>query len=115
MATSGYKDVAVANYITLRYSWTAGTQNVASNYTPISWKLQLISSNSSANINSSASKDYSVTTDGSKKTGTNTVGLSGGATKTLASGSKNIYHNSDGTKTFSYSFSQEFAITYSGN
>lgn len=115
MATSGYKDVAVANYITLRYSWTAGSQNIASNYTPISWKLQLISSNSSANINSSASKDYSVTTDGSKKTGTNTVGLSGGATKTLASGSKNIYHNSDGTKTFSYSFSQEFAITYSGN
>lgn len=115
MATSGYKDVSVANYITLRYSWTAGTQNVASNYTPVSWKLQLISSNSSANINSSASKDYSVTTDGSKKTGTNTVGLSGGATKTLASGSKNIYHNSDGTKTFSYSFSQEFAITYSGD
>lgn len=115
MATSGYKDVAVANYITLRYSWTAGTQNIASNYTPVSWKLQLISSNSSANINSTASKDYSVTTDGSKKTGTNTVGLSGGATKTLASGSKNIYHDSDGTKTFSYSFSQEFDITYSGS
>ena len=114
MATSGYKDLAVANYITLRYSSTAGTQNIASNYTPVSWKLQLISSNSSANINSTASKDYSVTTDGSKKTGTNTVGLSGGATKTLASGSKNIYHDSDGTKTFSYSFSQEFAITYSG-
>lgn len=114
MATSGYKDVSVASYITLRYSWTAGTQNIAKNYTPISWKLQLISSNSSANINSSASKDYTVTTDGSKKTGTNTVGLSGGATKTLASGSKNIYHDSDGTCTFNYSFSQEFAITYSG-
>lgn len=114
MAKSGYKDVAVANYITLRFSWTAGTQNIASNYTPVSWKLQLISSNSTANINSTASKDYSVTVDGSKKTGTNTVGLSGGATKTLASGSKNIYHDSDGTCTFSYSFSQEFAITYSG-
>lgn len=114
MAKSGYKDVTVANYIKLRYSWTAGTQNIANNYTPVTWKLQLISSNSSANINSSASKDYSVTTDGTKKTGTNTVGLSGGATKTLASGTKNIYHNSDGTKTFNYSFSQEFGITYSG-
>lgn len=115
MAKSGYKDVTVANYIKLRYSWTAGTQNIANNYTPVSWKLQLISSNSSANISSSASKDYSVTTDGTKKEGTNTVGLSGGATKTLASGSKNIYHDSDGSKTFNYSFSQEFAITYSGN
>lgn len=115
MAKSGYKDVTVANYIKLRYSWTAGTQNIANNYTPVSWKLQLISSNSSANISSTASKDYSVTTDGTNKSGTNTVGLSGGATKTLASGTKNIYHNSDGTKTFNYSFSQEFGITYSGS
>ena len=115
MAKSGYKDVSVANYITLRFSWTAGTQNIASNYTPISWKLQLISSNSSANISSSASKDYSVTVDGKTWSGTNTVGLSGGATKTLASGSKNIYHSSDGTKSFDFSFSQEIAITYSGS
>lgn len=114
MAKSGYTDVTVANYIKLRYYWKAGTQNIVSNYTPVNWKLQLISSNSSANISSSASKDYSVTTDGTKKSGTNTVGLNGGATKTLASGSKNIYHNADGTKSFSYSFSQEFAITYSG-
>lgn len=114
MASSGYKDVTVANYIKLRYSWTAGTQNIANNYTPVSWKLQLISSNSSARISSTASKDYSVTTNGTTKSGTNTVGLSGGATKTLASGSLNIKHDSNGTKTFNYSFSQEFAITYSG-
>lgn len=115
LASSGYTDVTVASYIKLRFSWTAGTQSVANNYTPISWKLQLISSNSSANINSSASKDWSVTVNGTTKSGTNTVGLSGGATKTLASGNINIYHNSDGTKTFNYSFSQEFAITYSGS
>ena len=115
MAKSGYTDVTVASYIKLRFSWSAGTQNIASNYTPVSWKLQLISSNSSARISSTASKDYSVTVDGKTWSGTNTVGLSGGATKTLASGSKNIYHSSDGTKSFSYSFSQEIAITYSGS
>ena len=113
-ATSGSTDVSVANYITLRFSWTAGTQNVANNYTPVNWKLELISSNSSAKISSTAAKDYSVTVDGKTWSGTNTVGLSGGAKKTLASGSKNIYHGSDGTKSFSYSFSQEIAITYSG-
>lgn len=115
MAKSGYKDVSVANYITLRFSWTAGTQNIASNYTPISWKLQLISSNSSARISSTAAKDYSVTVDGKTWSGTNTVGLTGGSTKTLASGTKNITHTSNGTKTFEYSFSQEIAITYSGS
>lgn len=115
MASSGYTDVTVANYIKLRFSWTAGTQNIANNYTPVSWKLLLISSNSSANISSTASKDWSVTVNGTTKSGTNTVGLSGGATKTLASGSINIYHSTDGTKTFNYSFSQEFGITYSGS
>ena len=114
-ATSGSKDVSVANYITLRFSWTTGTQNITTNYTPVNWKLQLISSNSTARISSTASKDYSVTVDGQTWSGTNTIGLSGGATKTLASGSKNIYHNSDGTKTFNYSFSQDFDITYSGS
>lgn len=117
MAKSGSTTVNVTSdgYIKLRYSWSAGTPNIANNFTPVNWTLQLISSNSSANINSSAAKDYSVTTDGTPKTSTNTIGLSGGATKTLASGSKNIYHNADGTKSFSYSFSQEIGITYSGS
>lgn len=116
-ATSGSKTVNVTSdgYIKLKFSWEAGTQNIANNYTPVTWKLQLISSKSSANINSSASKDYSVTVNGTTKSGTNTVGLSGGATKTLASGSLNIPHNADGTKSFNYSFSQEFNITYSGS
>lgn len=114
-ATSGSTEVTVANYIKLKFSWTAGTQNVANNYTPVNWTLQLISSNSTARISSTAAKNYSVTVDGKTWSGTNTVGLSGGATKTLASGSKNIYHNSDGTKSFSYSFSQSFDITYSGS
>lgn len=116
MAKSGYKDVNVTSdgYIKLRYSWSAGTPNTANNFTPVNWTLQLISTNSKANINSTVSKNYSVTTDETKKEGTNTVGLNGGATRTLASGSKNIYHGSDGKKTFSYSFSQTFSITYSG-
>lgn len=116
MASSGYKDFAVSGdgYIKIRYSWSAGTANVANNFTPVNWTLQLISSNSSANISSSVAKNYSVTTDGTVSSGTNTVGLNGGATRTLASGSKNIYHNSDGTKTFNYSFSQAFNINYSG-
>lgn len=114
MATSGYKDFTVASYIILRFSWSAGTQNIANNYTPVNWSLQLISTNSTANISSSASKAYNVTFDGSYVSGTNTVGINGGATRTLASGSKNIYHNADGTRTFNFSFNQEIAITYSG-
>ena len=100
MAKSDNTTVNVTSdvYIKLRYSWSAGTPNIANNFTPVNWTLQLISSNSSANINSRAAKDYSVTTDGTPKSGTNTIGLSGGSAKTLASGSKIIYHNADGSQ-----------------
>ena len=118
MATSGStkKNVVSSGNIYLLFSWTAGTQNIAGNYTPINWQLQEVSvSGSGANISSSAAKAYSVTVDGQTWSGTNTVGISAGATRTLASGTKNIYHNADGSKTFSYSFSQEFNVTYSGS
>lgn len=116
MASSGSTRVNVSSDgdLYLLFSWSAGTQNVANNYTPVSWTLKLVSTKY-ANVNSSASKDYSVMVDGQTWTGTNTIGLSAGATKTLASGSKNIYHNSDGKKDFNYSFSQDIEITYSGS
>lgn len=75
--------------------------------------MELISNG--GNIASSAPKDWSVTVNGTKYSGENTISLSANATKTLASGTTTIGHNSDGSKTFSYSFSQELAITYSGS
>lgn len=117
MAKSGSTKVNVTpdGYIYLLFSWTAGTPNTANNYTPVNWNLKLVSTGHNAGFNSSVAKNWSVTVDGTTKSGTNTVGLSVGGTKTLASGSKNIYHNSNGDKTFNYSFSQEFGITYSGS
>lgn len=114
MATSGSKSVTVTSWDTLKFSWEETSQSVANNTTTISWKMQLIAG-SSGKISSSASKDWSVTVNGTKYSGTNTVGISNSTTKTLASGSTTIKHNADGTKTFSYSFSQEFGITFSGS
>jgi microcystin-dependent protein len=114
MATSGYKDVKVTNWDTLRFSWALASQDVAKNTSRITWKLELISGSDGA-ISSSASKAWSVTVNGAKYSGSNTVGIGNNATKTLASGSTTITHAADGTKTFAYSFSQEFAITFSGS
>ena len=113
MATSGSKSVTVTSWDTLKFSWEVTSQSIANNTTTISWKLQLIA-DSSGRIDSSASKNWSVTVNGTKYSGTNTVGISNNATKTLASNTTTISHNSNGTKTFSYSFSQEFDITFSG-
>ena len=113
MALSGSKTVAVTSYDSLKFSWEETSIVVDDNYSNVSWKLQLISTAYGA-ISSSASKEYLVTINGTKFEGTNTIGIGNNATKTLASGSLKIYHNTDGSKTFSYSFMQEFAITFSG-
>lgn len=113
MATSGNTSVSVGSGCTLKFNWSQSSQSVANNTTKISWNMQVILS-SGYSISSSAGKNWSVTVNGTKYSGTNSFGNISGTTKTLASGSTTITHNSDGNKTFSYSFSQEFAITYNG-
>ena len=113
MATSGTVNVTVTSWNTLRFSWTLESQNVANNASVVSWRLQLIAGSDGA-ISSSAAKAWSVTVNGSTTSGTNSVGISNNATKTLASGRTTIIHNADGSKTFTFSFSQEFAITFQG-
>jgi len=113
MAANGSKSVSVTSWDTLKFNWWIVSQNVANNTTVVGWNMQLVAG-TSGKISSTASKDWSVTVNGTKYSGTNTVGIGNNATKTLASGTTSVAHNSDGTKTFNYSFSQEFAITFSG-
>lgn len=105
-------DVWVSNQITLRFNWSQASQSITNNNSVVNWNLQLIST--TGTISSSASKSWSVTVNGTNYSGTNTVGIGTNATKTLASGSTTVAHNADGTKSFSFSFSQQFDISYSG-
>ena len=113
MATSGSTSVAVTSYDTLKFNWVQASQSTTNNQTVINWTLQLISG-SAGEIISSVSKAWSVTVNGTTYSGTNSVAIGNNTTKTLASGQTTITHNSDGTKSFSYSFSQEFSITFAG-
>lgn len=113
MASNGSTSVAVTAYDTLKFNWVQVGQNTVNNYTTINWSLQLISG-SAGQITSSAQKSWSVTINGTTYSGTNSVEIGNNATKTLASGQVTITHNQDGAKSFSYSFSQEFSITFAG-
>lgn len=114
MATNGYKDVQVTPYDTLRFSWSIFEQNIETNTSMVHWNMYLIAG-SSGRIDSNTTRTWSVIIDGSTYSGTNTVGIGNNESKLLASGAKMIWHNADGTKTFSYSFNQSIAITFSGN
>ena len=114
MATSGYSDVYVTKWNTLRFSWSRSSYSIENNTSTISWSLLLISGSYGA-ISSSASKAWNVNVNGANYSGNTTIGIGNNTTKTLASGSTTITHNADGTKDFAYSFSQYFGITFSGS
>ena len=112
MATSGSSSVSATAHTTLRFSWSQSSQSVSNNSTTINWVLEEVQAN--GYISSSTGKSWSVSVNGNNYSGSNTVGISSNTTRTLASGSTTIPHNADGTKSFSYSFSQQFDITYDG-
>ena len=113
MASNGSTSVQVTAYDTLKFNWTQVGQSTVNNYTTINWSLQLVAG-SAGQIISSASKAWRVTINGTTYSGSNSVAIGNNATITLASGQTTIAHNADGTKSFDYSFSQEFNITFAG-
>lgn len=113
MALNGSTSVKVTAYDTLKFNWVQYGQSTVNNLTVINWTLQLVSG-SAGKIISSAPKAWSVTVNGTPYSGTNSVAIENDTVKTLASGQTTISHNADGSKSFSYSFSQEFNITFAG-
>lgn len=102
-SVNGYEPYAVLTVTETGYS-------IANNTSTISWSLVLYRP---SNVVSSASKSYSVSINGSVvKSGTYSIGGSG--TKTIASGSVVVGHNSDGSKNMSFGATVQFGITWSG-
>lgn len=112
MSTYGQTDVFVTKWDTLSFSWSRTNYSISGNYSDVYWEMKLVAT-SDGRIDSRVQKDYSVVINGNTYTGKNYVGISNNSSKILASGTTRIYHNSDGTKSFNYSFSQYFGITWS--
>ena len=109
MATSGSKTVEIYSWISLKFAWSQVSQSIENNTTKINWSLS--ATTTSAGALNKKNRTWTVTSDGTKYTGTVNVSLDKSSTQTLASGTATINHNSDGTKTFAYSFSQQFELT----
>lgn len=111
MANSGSKSVTVTSWDTLKFSWEEKSQSIENNTTTILWKMELIAG-TYGRFDASSVCDWSVVVNGTSYSGKVNVGIANNATKTLASGTTTIAHNADGSKTFSYSFSQYFGIQF---
>lgn len=90
---------------------TQDSQSVNDNTSRLLYELILYRPSS---VSSGASKSYSIYVNGSKvASGTTTIGGSG--RKEIKTGYVTVGHNSDGTKTVSFSFSLQIDITFSGS
>ena len=113
MAASGYKLFQATEYDQIRFEWEITAQSVANNTSVIAWKLLLVAGDP-GRIYSSVAKLWSVTVDGETTEGTNYISVENNETRELASGTKTISHSTDGSKTFSFSFSQQFRVNFGG-
>lgn len=108
MATSGSKTVEIRSWIDIKFSWWQNSQSVADNTTTIGWKLEAITGNGALYIKN---RTWKVNIDGTEYTGKVNISLDEKSTQTLATGTATIKHNNDGSKIFSYSFTQQFDLT----
>lgn len=113
MASSGRTSVYVTGNYTLWFKWQQTSQSIAGNSTTIYWEMWL-AADAYGKFEYSGSHPWSVTVNGQSYSGTANWSVGANSTKTLATGSATIYHNSDGSKTFSFSFSQTFGFTWGG-
>lgn len=111
MATSGKKIVTVTGNHDLVFEWRLEGQS--GNSSTVYWELY-VDVDSYGGIHLGGAQWWSVTIDGQTTNGEDSGGFSANQIKMLGSGRKTIQHNSDGTKTFSYSFSKLFDFTWGG-
>lgn len=94
--------------------WNVNSQSTSDNSSTITATVFIRASGSGYTISSSASKNISLTINGTTYSGTAKVGLSTNQRKNLLTKTVTVKHNSDGTKTCAFSCSAVVGLTLSG-
>ena len=103
------------SYFSLELAWSESDIDIANNTSKVTVVASLQSHSSSAKISSTASKNISITINGTEYSGTCTVGVSGGGSKTLFTASHTVTHDSNGSKSITISCTLGIAVTLSGS
>lgn len=113
-ATSGVLTNNFRTGYAVQISWVVNSQNIANNTSNVTVKAQLVSTSSGYYITSSATKNGSLTINGTTYNFTFSASLSGGQTKTVFTKTVDILHNSDGTKTLEMATTLGIKVTLTG-
>lgn len=94
--------------------WKVNSQSATSNSSNVTATVYIRTTGNGVSISSSATKDVSVTINGTKYLSTCTVGIGTNSKKNLLSKTVTVGHNSDGTKTCSFACALDINVTLSG-
>ncbi|WP_320165393.1 DUF859 family phage minor structural protein [uncultured Trichococcus sp.] len=98
--------------LAIRIDWTA-SQNVAGNYSDVNVRVYIVRGTYGYNTNST-SDATTLWIAGQEYSTTSSVGGSSNTESLLMERTKRIYHNADGTKSFSIDFRKYFGLSWSG-
>ena len=113
-ATSGsfYSSFGSNSGYRIVLEWKRNSVDIANNKSNVTVTAYLQSTGSSYTINSSVTKNGTMTINGTSYSFTFSASLSGSQKKQIYSKTVDIYHNSDGTKSFSMSVSAGIKISF---
>lgn len=116
MASSGSFQNAFRTGYALRVEWKTNSQSIDNNTSSVTVTAYLVSTGSSYNINSSASKTVKLVINGTTytKTASGLANLSGGQKKSLFSKTVTISHDADGSKSVPIYCTFDIKVTLSG-
>ena len=118
MATSGNFEKKIAGGSTGGYyvgiDWKVNSQSTSNVSSNITASVYIRSSGNGYSISSSASKNISLTINGTKYTGTNTIGIGTNTKKVLLTKTMDVKHNSDGTKSCAFEGTVQIGFSLAG-
>lgn len=94
--------------------WKVNSQSTSNNSSNVTASVFIRSSGNGYTISSTASKNITLTINGTSYSGTATVGIGTNTKKTLLTKTVDVKHNSDGTKTCAFACSGALGLTLSG-
>lgn len=94
--------------------WKVNSQSTANNSSNVTASVFIRSSGNGYTISSTASKNITLTINGTSYSGTATVGIGTNTKKMLLTKTVDVKHNSDGTKTCAFACSGVLGLTLSG-
>lgn len=113
MAKSGYIRKWFTDWDYVQFDWEVTSQSVANNTSTVAWRLSLHATDD-GRIDSSAKKACTVTVNGQTFTGSVYINVRNNDSMDLMDDTIVIAHNSNGTKTFNFSFNLTLGITFDG-